>query len=815
MQAEHHHHFKVPHFVAQQAGAVIDMGQKRRPVAEDVAQPKSFKRAKRATSYNVEPRPDWHEPSTSDNATINTDSTYENASSMLQAENEQYSKHSGSSGDSRFLTTIMASGTLEDRISALTLLVQQAPLHNVRALESLIGLARKKSRDHSLAALAALKDLFGQGALLPNRKLLTFAKQEQDGEAAHKATVSSVISWAYEDWLKKKYFEVVQILEERCNDEIAYIRGRALTYVWELLRDKPEQEENLLSLLIQKFSDNTPKVASRASYLLLQLQTVHPNMKSVIIGSTQEYLASRKEPYYAVITLNQTMLAQHEQDVANQLLDIYFTLFVRALKSETGKQRDVDEPEGQARDKLLSQVLTGINRAYAYADATKFDEHIDVLYRITHSANFNTAVQSLMLLQRISGDSERYYRTLYESLLDPRLISSSKQVMYLNLIYKSLKADTTSVKVVQAFIKRLLQVIEVHEPPFINSVLWLVHELLQTYPSIKVMLTEGQQDLDEEHFYDASEQEEQATGHQAESNRPSGRYDPRKRDPAHAHAELSALWDLLPLLAHYHPSVAVLAQGVLQSKALSKPDPTTHTLLHFLDRFMYRAPKKAGGLQGSSIMQPSAASAAADMLFKPSNTKSSATPVNTSSFLQKQIQDVAPEDVFFHSYFSKAGTKRKAKQKKTRTEDDDDDDNDNDSDVGEDEIWKAITNSQPDVEGVDSDDDDDDDLSIGDLESGSDEMSEGGIDLGGDMDEPDMLEFESDEDGDDDDDSTPKDIDDGQEVEAETGNKVEEVSAAKAQRKKSREEKKKLKHLPTFANADDYAQLLANEPDDL
>jgi hypothetical protein len=32
-------------------------------------------------------------------------------------------------------------------------------------------------------------------------------------------------------------------------------------------------------------------------------------------------------------------------------------------------------------------------------------------------------------------------RTLYESLLDPRVATSSKQSLYLNLLYKSLKND--------------------------------------------------------------------------------------------------------------------------------------------------------------------------------------------------------------------------------------------------------------------------------------------------------------------------------------------------------------------------------------
>src|ERR1700712_1338179 len=92
-----------------------------------------------------------------------------------------------------------------------------------------------------------------------------------------------------------------------------------------------------------------------------------------------------------------------------------------------------------------------------------------------------------------SVTADRYYRTLYESLLDPRLYSSSKQVMYLNLLYKSLKADLNA-KRVQAFVKRLLQIIAMHEPPFVCGVLYLISELQGTFPSIRSMVTQAEVD---------------------------------------------------------------------------------------------------------------------------------------------------------------------------------------------------------------------------------------------------------------------------------------------------------------------------------
>jgi hypothetical protein len=61
-------------------------------------------------------------------------------------------------------------------------------------------------------------------------------------------------------------------------------------------------------------------------------------------------------------------------------------------------------------------------------------------------------------------------------MLDPRLTESSKQAMYLNLLFKAIKADT-SIGRVMAFVKRLLQIMTLHQPPFICGAMFLLGEV--------------------------------------------------------------------------------------------------------------------------------------------------------------------------------------------------------------------------------------------------------------------------------------------------------------------------------------------------
>ena len=80
-----------------------------------------------------------------------------------------------------------------------------------------------------------------------------------------------LIVWYFEDWLKKFFYSVLQTLEVidinfipcRCStdqgttktyslDPLPYVRTQTLGFISTLLREKPEQEQNLLRLLVNK-----------------------------------------------------------------------------------------------------------------------------------------------------------------------------------------------------------------------------------------------------------------------------------------------------------------------------------------------------------------------------------------------------------------------------------------------------------------------------------------------------------------------------------------------------------------------------------
>ena len=772
----------------------------------------------------------------------------------------------------------MSTGTLSDKISALTLSVQESPVHNMKALESLVGLAGKRNRSQAVEVLGALKDLFGPGNLLPsNRKLRTFASQPALSAAfdpTHYRWTSRdplpreikevhLILWAYEDWLKLTFFQILKIIETWCKDEVVYARGKAVDYVFQLLKEKPEQEANLLRLLVNKLGDADKKIASKASFNILQLEAAHPLMKPTIIAAIESDLLFRPSQslhakYHASITLNQTILSGKESGVARKLLDIYFSLFIKLLanpkvaepvatgvnvvsinrKGEVqggggpaGKkaQRKLAEEEKATtvdedlREKMLSAVLAGINRAIPFTDTNdeSFERHLDALFKVTHSSNFNTSIQALMLVQQLvgphQGSMDRFYRTLYESLLDPRLLTSSKQALYLNLLYRALRSDL-NVKRVKAFAKRLLQVVAMHQPSFICGTLYLLRELEGISANLVAFIDQGGEDSDgEESFRDVQEQHPTGTSPDTglSSRKHVPKYDGMKRDPRYSNADRSSLWEATPFLQHYHPSVVLFATRLLTHGEMPpKPDLSLNTLIHFLDRFVYRNPKAQSAPRGASIMQPMAGGDSSALLVSTYTDKSRIEqPVNSEAFWKQASEKVNADEVFFHKYFSTLGRgKERASKKKTERNVDADESED---EGDEDEIWEALVESKPEL-----DEKSDSGFGDEDMENDMEEMNDDELDLElvktkesaqknvaeGAEDLPD-LDDEDDEALLDSDDEVPSDLETfDKEI---TSNKSESV--AEPQNEKRRSKRRRLRSLPTFASADEYAKMLEED----
>ncbi|KAF0914301.1 hypothetical protein E2562_027857 [Oryza meyeriana var. granulata] len=457
------------------------------------------------------------------------------------------------SGDLKLLEISAKSGTSADKVSAFTCLVEDNPIANMRALDSLLGMVTSKvGKRYAFTGFDALKELFLK-RLLPDRKLKSLIQHPLDILPETKDGNSLLLFWYWEDCLKQRYEKFVIALEDALKDMLPNLKDKAMKTVFILLKEKAEQERRLLTALVNKLGDPERRAASSAAYLLTSLLSAHPNMKMVVIDEVDSFLfrphVGLRAKYQAVNFLSQIFLTSKGDGpkIAKRLVDVYIALFKvlmscsrateGAKHSKYGKKTTVngktkgkkengndlnshvkhEDPSAgsdlEMDSRILSALLSGVNRALPYVASSEVDDIVEVqtpiLFRLVHSVNFNVGVQALMLLYQISTKnqiaSDRFYRALYAKLLSPASVTSSKPELFLGLLVKAMKNDVM-LKRVAAFAKRLLQVALQRPPQYACGCLFILSEVLKAKPPLWAIVLQNESvDDGIEHFEDIVE----------------------------------------------------------------------------------------------------------------------------------------------------------------------------------------------------------------------------------------------------------------------------------------------------------------------
>ncbi|CAK8542415.1 unnamed protein product [Lathyrus sativus] len=449
---------------------------------------------------------------------------------------QDYESTRGRSSDIKMLISTQRSGTAADKVSAFSVLIGDNPVANLRSLDALLGMVTSKvGKRHALSGFEALQELF-IASLLPDRKLKTLIQRPLNHLPETKDGYSLLLFWYWEECLKQRYERFVVALEEASRDMLPALKNKSLKTIYVLLSRKSEQERRLLSALVNKLGDPDNKAASNADYHLTNLLSQHPNMKAVVVNEVDTFLFRPKlgprSQYHAVNFLSQIRLTNKGDGpkVAKRLIDVYFGLFkvlitgpssnekVDKSNKENPKEKNsegMSESQVEMDSRLLSALLTGVNRAFPFVSSNEADDIVDVqtpvLFQLVHSKNFNVGVQALMLLDKISSKnqiaSDRFYRALYSKLLLPAVMNTSKAEMFIALILRAMKRDV-NIKRVAAFSKRLLQVALQQPPQYACACLFLLSELFKARPPLwnTALQNESFDDDELEHFEDVIEE---------------------------------------------------------------------------------------------------------------------------------------------------------------------------------------------------------------------------------------------------------------------------------------------------------------------
>lgn len=155
------------------------------------------------------------------------------------------------------------------------------------------------------------------------------------------------------------------------------------------------------------------------------------------------------------------------------------------------------------------------------------------------------------LIQHHQLDYPDFFTRLYALLADGALLASAHRARFLRMLDLFMSSTHLPAAIPAAFVKRLSRLALFAPPGAVVAVIPFVYNQLQRHPNCRVMI-----------------HRDGAAGEDV--------FDNEAKDPLHAHALDSSLWELHTLTAHYHPNVASLAK--IMGQPFTKPQ---YHLEHF------------------------------------------------------------------------------------------------------------------------------------------------------------------------------------------------------------------------------------------
>ncbi|XP_050436271.1 CCAAT/enhancer-binding protein zeta [Adelges cooleyi] len=592
-----------------------------------------------------------------------------------------------------WIAEIAKQGTYSDKIAALTIKIQEDPFHNVAALQNLVNMVKIGKKQQCTLVIDSLTELFTR--VLLKTELVTFENQplsELSKLDDLKQRKQLLCAWLFEEKLKHLYAAFIDALSAVGLDSVPVNREKSISAMYKLLVNSSECELQIVRYLVNKFGDTVHKVASKAMYTLRLVVKHRPNLNLPVFEEVRKLLfrtnIKPRAQYYGICFLTQI----DTKEMAKEVIELYLSFFRACVKT------------GAIDSRLIGALLVGVNKSYPHVKSGIQVEQIQTMYKIVHLAPFNISLQALLLIRQLENN-DRFYSALYRKIFDDRIISTSHQAICIHLIHKSIWDDNCKERMI-AFMKRIFQMCLYCPVPFVCGIFCMTSRLMKKHqgiigkskfeeikteviPEPVVLNKEIKEEEDEEEkYFDVqtnivnSNQESQSSSwyHKKapqEKNEteipkvPKVRetlnfYDYTARNPRYAGGEHAILSELITLNRHYHPTVATFASRVIAGKSIYYDgNPLADfTILHFLDRFSFKNPKKPRERDDKEELFRSVGTSKKH--YVPKGLKSMS--VVSEEYLRHEEKQIPLDEVFLYKYL-KQRPKNGKKEEEDRDED--------------------------------------------------------------------------------------------------------------------------------------------------
>lgn len=368
-------------------------------------------------------------------------------------------------------------------------------------------------------------------------------------------------------------------------------KNQAIIYAAKLLSYAPEKEQLLLTMLVNKLGDPSNKVAAKALHHLSEVAFKHPAMCTVIASETEKFLfrnnITEHAQHFALCFLAQ--LTPHGNiDVCTKLVNICFSFF-KILIARGAINNKTMQAILRCLKRAIVDVVIANNETPGTDGGFMSKDTQDTIYRLVHFSEIQISLQTLALLLQIitavtnRQQHDRFYNAMYKKILDPNLgtCGTASAALFLHIVHQAIHIDTNKARA-QAFIKRLLQAALHYPPQLACGVLVVVNKLVKArselnkfaVPQVSALAIDVEYDEDDNLDDTCNDADATENGEEAETkpkleikpNRNEQKYNAYHRIPAYAGAEYALRSELTMLLRHFHPTVKVFAQNLIDSK---------------------------------------------------------------------------------------------------------------------------------------------------------------------------------------------------------------------------------------------------------
>lgn len=568
----------------------------------------------------------------SSNSDSNIDSSFtkvdnsqfvDRASLLYNQKCEEFKSSNYSFADLEWKKNLKFNGTLSDKCASAILICQEAPFYQgIESIKDLMAIATKDSRHSAVPAFEALTEIFCRCNLFPPSRPLfgwrqiRIIQKDEKKETNNNELDATLVIMHFETALRRELQNFLKLIEIFLQDQLDFVRVRALKTLYQLLETTPTFRSAMLSLLCSRFGDANRKLASRViHYLELLIELWKGDCDLIIVELEKLFLdrkdLSEKAKYYSTTFLSQIKISPEQPKLAEKLVKIYTSLFKQELgslnsSSSSSSGSFSNSPiyfssiEKILNNRVTRAISSGLARAMPHfrgkEDPQLTKDLVEPFRRILKgTSSSSTKIQSLLLLYNLDK-SEKFYESLIETLNDFDTRQSGCHSKLFSMLYIVIKNDKLiTVMRMKKIIKTLLKLTlkqGIQKIEFTMAVILFINEACRLEPDLSSLIFPqskmGKAIKNNKKLEPLSKKSKINRENQKEKSAKESKTEEEKENKENkmeiSNKENDQFWELTVLKNHYHPMIAnatreLLSGSRLPAKYMIKPFEVLNMML--------------------------------------------------------------------------------------------------------------------------------------------------------------------------------------------------------------------------------------------